>query len=62
MKTTVWWTALGIVVTLATAARAAEPPTASAWHAASGLSPEQICPPWTLADTAPVKVTKQTAK
>jgi hypothetical protein len=45
-----------IVVTVLFAAapsRVAAQPTEAIWEAASGLTPDQVCPAWTLVDTAP---------
>ena len=47
-------TALATLTLLtAFAAGAHAQPTESVWEASSGLTPEQVCPPWTLVDTAP---------
>jgi hypothetical protein len=47
-------TALATVTLLAAfAAGTRAQPTESVWEASSGLSPEQVCPAWTLVDTAP---------
>jgi len=46
-------TLLGSVALLAAlAARADAQPTESVWEASSGLTPDQVCPSWTLIDTA----------
>ena len=42
-----------IAALAAFAARAHAQPTESAWQAAAGLRPDQVCPAWTLVDTAP---------
>jgi cell division septation protein DedD len=47
--------AVSVVVTAiaGTAAPASAQPTEAVWEASSGLTPEQVCPAWTLTDTAP---------